>query len=48
MMDLSSCKTVLDAFRQQVKDHPSQPAVVYEKLQLTYSEVDELTDNLAA
>ncbi len=40
--------TVLDAFRQQVKDHPNQPAVVYEKIQLTYKEVDELTDNLAA
>ena len=47
-MSQTNFNTVLDAFRQQVKDHPSQPAVVYEKLQLTYSEVDELTDNLAA
>ena len=47
-MSQTSFKTVLDAFRQQVKDYPDQPAAVYENIRLTYREVDELTDNLAA
>ncbi|MBQ2160884.1 MAG: AMP-binding protein, partial [Firmicutes bacterium] len=47
-MSQTSFNTVLDAFRQQVKDYPDQPAAVYENIRLTYREVDELTDNLAA
>ena len=40
--------TVLEAFRAQVKANPEQTAVVYENIRLTYAEVDELSDNLAA
>ncbi len=47
-MSQTSLNTVLEAFRQQVKAHPNQPAVVYENIQLSYSEVDRLTENLAA
>ena len=47
-MSLTSLNTVLEAFHEQVKAYPNQPAVVYENIQLSYSEVDRLTDNLAA
>ena len=47
-MSLTSLNTVLEAFHEQVKACPNQPAVVYENIQLSYSEVDRLTDNLAA
>ena len=47
-MSQTSLNTVLEAFHQQVKTYPNQPAVVYENIQLSYSEVDRLTDNLAA
>jgi len=47
-MNQTSCKTVLEAFREQVKAHPEQNAVVFENVQLSYAEVDALTDNLAA
>ena len=47
-MNQTSCKTVLEAFRQQVKAHPEHIALVYENVRLSYAEVDQLTDNLAA
>ena len=47
-MSDSSFKTVLEAFSAQVKAHPDNTALVYENVRLTYAQVDELTDNLAA
>ena len=40
--------TVLDLFRQHVKQTPGQAAVIYGDTQLSYAEVDRLSDNLAA
>ena len=40
--------TILDAFRQQVEMYPNHPAIIYENTMLTYRQVDELSDNLAA
>ena len=47
-MSDTSCKTVLEAFHEQVKAHPENIAIVYENVQLTYAEVNQLSDNLAA
>ena len=47
-MEKNSGNTVLDAFRRQVELHPDHTAIVYENTRLTYRQVDELTDNLAA
>jgi len=47
-MSDSSFKTVLEAFSAQVKAHPDNTSLVYENVRLTYAQVDELTDNLAA
>ena len=47
-MKYSPCATVLDAFRKNVAEHPDNLALVYESIRLTYKEVDELSDNLAA
>ena len=47
-MELSSFNTVLDAFREHAKARCEHPALVYENTRLSYGEVDELTDNLAA
>ena len=47
-MNQTSCKTVLEAFREHVKNHPEHIAIVYENIRLTYAQVDELSDNLAA
>ena len=47
-MNQVSCKTVLEAFSQQAKAHPGNIALVYENVRLTYAEVDQLSDNLAA
>ena len=44
----TSCNTVLDAFREHAKTRPQSIALVYENVQLSYAEVDKLTDNLAA
>jgi len=40
--------TLLDLFRENVKQHPDNPAVVYRETLLTYAQLDKLTDNLAA
>ena len=47
-MKQSPCSTILDAFRQQVESRPNHTAIVYENIQLSYKEVDQLSDNLAA
>ena len=47
-MSQTSWKTILDAFSEHAKARPENIAVVYENTRLTYAEVDELTDNLAA
>ena len=47
-MEKNSGNTVLNAFRRQVESHPDHTAIVYENTRLTYRQVDELTDNLAA
>ena len=47
-MSDTSCKTVLEAFHEQVKAHPENIAIVYENVRLTYAEVNQLSDNLAA
>ena len=47
-MSQNSCNTVLDTFREHAKARPDGIALVYENIRLTYGEVDELTDNLAA
>ena len=39
---------VLEAFRQVVENHPGHNAIVYENTRLTYKQIDELSDNLAA
>ena len=41
-------KTVLDYFRQRVQEDPDQVAVVCGDVRLSYAEVDQLTDKLAA
>jgi amino acid adenylation domain-containing protein len=40
--------SILKAFQQQVKEHPEHDAIIYENTRLTYKQVDELSDNLAA
>ena len=40
--------TLLDLFRDNVARHPDHPAVVYKDILLTYAQLDELTDRLAA
>ena len=47
-MTQTSWNTVLDAFSEHAKARPEHIAVVYENIRLSYAEVDELTDNLAA
>ena len=47
-MQQQTSKTVLEAFRRQVEAHPENLAIVYENISLTYRQVDELSDNLAA
>ncbi len=41
-------KTVLDFFRQRVRENPDQTAVVCGDIRLSYAQVDSLTDRLAA
>jgi len=41
-------KTVLDFFRQRVEEAPEHPAIVFDDKQLSYAEVDALSDRLAA
>ena len=41
-------KTVVDLFREHAARTPGQTAVVHEKTQLSYAEVDRLSDKLAA
>ena len=41
-------KTVLEFFRENARKNPEQIAVVHEDKQLTYAQVDQLSDNLAA
>ena len=40
--------TILDAFRHNAEARPDHIALVYEDIRLTYGQVDELSDNLAA
>ena len=40
--------TLLDAFRENVARYPDHPAVVFRDTTLTYSQLDDLTDRLAA
>ena len=40
--------SILKAFQQQVQEHPEHDAIIYENIRLTYKQVDELSDNLAA
>ena len=40
--------TVLDSFRENVRRFPDHPAVVFQDTTLTYAQLDQLTDNLAA
>ena len=41
-------KTVLDLFRQRVKENPDQVAIVCGDIRLSYAQVDKMSDNLAA
>ena len=41
-------QTIISLFRAAAKAHPGNTAVVYQDKRLTYSEVDDLTDRLAA
>ena len=41
-------QTMLDAFRENVARYPDHPAVVFRDTALTYAQLDELTDRLAA
>ena len=47
-MSQASFNTVLDAFREQVKAHPDHTAIIYENTHLTYRQVDDLSNNMAA
>ena len=40
--------TLIDLFKENVARHPDRPAVVYKETLLTYAQLDELTDRLAA
>ena len=40
--------TIVSLFRRQAKETPEQIAVVYQKKQYSYAEVDELSDRIAA
>ena len=40
--------TILEAFGRQVSNHPGHTAIVFENIRLSYAEVDQLSDNLAA
>ena len=40
--------TLLDAFRENVARYPEHPAVVFRDTVLTYAQLDEMTDRLAA
>ena len=40
--------TILDLFRENVARYPDHPAVVFKDTTLTYAQLDELTDRLAA
>ena len=46
-MTKTSPNTVLDAFRKNVESHPDHVALVYENLQLSYRQADQLSDALA-
>ena len=41
-------KTVLDLFRENVAKYPDHPAVIFRDTTLTYAQLDEMTDRLAA
>lgn len=41
-------KTVIDLFRKRAEEYPDNIAVVYHDKKMTYKELDELTDRLAA
>ena len=41
-------ETLVDLFRKQVRKTPDAPCVVFEGKMLTYAQVDEMTDSLAA
>ncbi len=41
-------KTILELFKEQVEQHPTEVAVVFDREQLTYKELDEKTDILAS
>ena len=47
-MTQSPFSTVLEAFRHHAQAHPDHIAIVYENTRLTYAQVDQLSDNLAA
>ena len=47
-MSNSSFHTVLEAFSKQAADRPDHIAIVYENKRLSYRQVDQLSDNLAA
>ena len=47
-VDFDTECTLVDLFKANVAAHPDHPAVVYKKTLLTYAQLDELTDRLAA
>ena len=40
--------TILEAFGRRVSSHPDHTAIIFENIRLSYAEVDQLSDNLAA
>ena len=47
-MTKAALTSVLENFRRQVESRPDHIALVYENTRLTFAQVDELSDNLAA
>lgn len=45
--DFPNDKTVVDLFRDQVRQTPDHPAVIYRDICLTYKQIDEITDRIA-
>ncbi len=45
---MKPCTTILEAFGSQMNRHPDHTAIVFENIRLSYAEVDQLSDNLAA
>ena len=46
-LDFDRTLSLVDLFREQVRKWPDNIAVVYDKVQLTYRELDQITDKLA-